>query len=435
MRAEERGQPFGNGLLLYAMHFCFAFVSRMWQIGIVLLVAELTQNSLYFIALSGLLSSSSVFFFSSPLGQLFDQYDRLTCITIALFLKLVSVSLGYALCAEMLSLSLPLAEILNSYQIYSIPIICAIADLSFSMITMGLEKDWVVVLSNGNSDWLSKTNSIMTQIDLACNAIAPIAAGILFSFFSYGFVALILLSINAAASFGLYIFLQRLYHSWEALSVKSLPVDPSMITADDVAIDGVSPLSYNSPLLHPDRASSAKPPRAMASVAPSPTLLTSGCAGAMIAYSLLYLTVLSFGSLMLVYLKWCGVPDHWIGISRGLAALSGFTGAWLYPIASQSLGLTFVAKISIWWQSCLVLIAALGLIFTSRQVGSMIMIVAVVTTVLSPPLALLTFFFSAPVSCWFVVLRPLHSTNRSGNDRRGSSWSHQRQMELAHGLL
>ncbi|OYY06532.1 MAG: hypothetical protein B7Y70_16305, partial [Rhizobiales bacterium 35-68-8] len=44
------------------------------------------------------------------------------------------------------------------------------------MITMGLEKDWVVVLSNGNSEWLSKTNSIMTQIDLACNAIAPIVA-------------------------------------------------------------------------------------------------------------------------------------------------------------------------------------------------------------------------------------------------------------------
>ncbi len=32
--------------------------------------------------------------------------------------------------------------------------------------------------------------------------------------------------------------------------------------------------------------------------------INSGCCGMMIAYSFLYLTVLSFGSLMIVYLRW-----------------------------------------------------------------------------------------------------------------------------------
>jgi solute carrier family 40 (iron-regulated transporter), member 1 len=377
MKTDLHKPPFKNSTLLYVMHFFFTFVSRMWQIGIVLLVAELTNNSLYFIALSGLLSASCIFFFSSSLGHLFDRYDRMTCITVALFMKLLSVSLGYALCAEMLSLSLPLSEVLDSYQIYSIPVICAIADLSFSMISTALEKDWVVVLSNGNSDWLSQTNSIMTQIDLSCNAIAPIVAGICFSLFSYQVVAVILLTVNAAATFALYIFLQRLYHSWQALSVKALPMDSgssSVGFVEDVAIDGVSPS------ISLGRSSARAPPLESAD---PPSFLGCGCAGAMIAYSFLYLTVLSFGSLMLVYLKWCGVPDHWIGISRGLSALSGFSGAWLYPIASQSLGLTFVAKISIWWQSLLVLIAALGLAFFPREVGSTIMIVAVVTSTIS----------------------------------------------------
>jgi hypothetical protein len=40
-------KPFDNRRVLFVMHFCFAFVSRMWDMGIVLLIAELTNNSLF----------------------------------------------------------------------------------------------------------------------------------------------------------------------------------------------------------------------------------------------------------------------------------------------------------------------------------------------------------------------------------------------------
>lgn len=368
LEGENQQQPFHNEMLLYTMHFFFAFVSRIWQIGIVLFLAQLTNNSLYFVALSGLFSSSCIFLFSSSIGDLFDQYNRMTCMTIALLIKMISVSIGYFLCGEMLLLDLKETDLTQTYQIYAIPIICAVADLSFSMITMNIEKDWVVVLSNGNSGWLSKTNSIMTQIDLSCNAIAPVVAGILFSFFDYHLVAYILLGVNGAATLGLYIFLKRLYDSWESLSFKT-HVKSYSIVGEDLSVDGVSPVSYSSPS---SSLRNSTPPKV------SPTLLGSGCAGAMISFSFLYLTVLSFGSLMLVYLKWCGIPDHWIGVSRGLAALSGFTGAWIYPYASEVIGLKYLAKVSIWWQSSLVLVAAFGVTFSSRETGCWIMIVAVV---------------------------------------------------------
>jgi solute carrier family 40 (iron-regulated transporter), member 1 len=330
--------------------------------------------------------------------------------SIALLIKMISVSIGYFLCGEMLLLDSDDTDLTTTYQIYSIPIICAIADLSFSMITMNIEKDWVVVLSNGNSAWLSTTNSVMTQIDLSCNAIAPIVAGVLFSFFDYDLVAFILLGVNAVATLGLYIFLNRLYHSWETLSIKSVvKSSTASIGVEDIAVDGVSPVSYSSPAPEHRGSSSLPIP-----IVVTPTLLGSGCAGAMISYSLLYLTVLSFGSLMLVYLKWCGIPDHWIGVTRGLAAISGFAGAWIYPSASQWIGLKYLAKISIWWQSCLVLIAALGVFFSSRETGCWIMIVAVVSSRLpslpflcDPPLHVFLSSplipFIAPVSCWIVV--------------------------------
>ena len=47
------------------------------------------------------------------------------------------------------------------------------AGLCFSTIKQSLEKDWLVVLSNNNTEWLTETNSVMTQIDLLCNTAAP----------------------------------------------------------------------------------------------------------------------------------------------------------------------------------------------------------------------------------------------------------------------
>ena len=44
------GVAYSQRWLLYIMHFCFAFVSRMWDMGVALLVAELTNNSLFFVA-------------------------------------------------------------------------------------------------------------------------------------------------------------------------------------------------------------------------------------------------------------------------------------------------------------------------------------------------------------------------------------------------
>ena len=38
--------PYSNKFQLYFMHFCFAFISRMWDFAIILLIATLSNNSL-----------------------------------------------------------------------------------------------------------------------------------------------------------------------------------------------------------------------------------------------------------------------------------------------------------------------------------------------------------------------------------------------------
>jgi hypothetical protein len=124
-----------------------------------------------------------------------------------------------------------------------------------------------------------------------------------------------LLLINTLASVCLYVLLKKLYQQCPNLAAKPQYHDASPPLTKDEAT--ATP--------HPSGASK--------------TLLSSGCAGALISFSCLFLTVLSFGSIMIVYLRWSGLPDHYIGLVRGLSSLVGFMGALLYPYARQRLGL------------------------------------------------------------------------------------------------
>jgi hypothetical protein len=130
--------------------------------------------------------------------------------------------------------------------------------------------------------------------------------GVLYFVMSYFSVACMLLVINILASLCWFELLKKLYVQCPFLSVKS----------------------QNEETLH------EKLP-----VKATKNILTSGCAGALISFSCLFLTVLSFGSIMIVYLRWSGLSDIYIGLARGLSALAGFSGALIYPYARKKLGL------------------------------------------------------------------------------------------------
>lgn len=128
---------------------------------------------------------------------------------------------------------------------------------------------------------------------------------------SYYAVACMLLVINLSASLCLYVLLTKLYEKCPALAVKA------HTTSHEAKTETMT------------EAQNSK----------TKNLLTSGCAGTLISFSCLYLTVLSFGSIMIVYLRWTGLPDYYIGLARGLSSLAGFSGALVYPHARKKFGL------------------------------------------------------------------------------------------------
>ena len=85
---------YGQRWLLYTMHFCFAFVSRMWDMGVVLLVAELTNNSLFFVAVANLFGALAITFLMPTVGRYLDSTDRLTATTNALLPLVANIPVG-----------------------------------------------------------------------------------------------------------------------------------------------------------------------------------------------------------------------------------------------------------------------------------------------------------------------------------------------------
>lgn len=455
---------------LYLMHMIFSFASRMWEIGTTFFVGNYTQNSLQIAALVGLMSSVIVFAFSSSIGAWFDSNNRLYAVKVVLSIKMLSVAVTYLLCSDIFALSS--LKMIQGLFVYLIPILCAVANVSFSMLTMIIEKDWIVTMADGNSEWLATTNAHMTQIDMVCATVAPAIVGFLFSFFNDAYISLSLLGMNIVAWWLLFGYLKQLYFTWPALATKTLSTDDSHViegggscpcegerssrsevsqrcsaTADAVTSSTVLPKkktngvstatnlvdqadvirrfspppasaskkttqapksdNCNTPKLSPSKEAAGrelKPlqlsvdnadlsdtssssgegvpivaPTTMVEVGESPAaLLECVCAGAMISYACIYLTVLSFGSLMIVYLRWAGLPDHVIGLARGVSSISGFTGAWVFPMVVQSVGVHRAGMYSIWMQATMVMIAAVSIFVLPKAQGVWVMTISVV---------------------------------------------------------
>ena len=397
------------------------------------------------VALTGLLSSTGIFFCMPFIGKWLDSTNRFKAVQIALSFKIIFVTVAYLICAYLSysaasstahSLDISSSNIQHEVEVhhqfpllvYSLPIVSAVVAMAFCAITQSIEQDWIVVLSNKDSEWLSSTNSIMTQIDLGCSSLAPALTGLLFSRLSQSWSSLVLLAVNGLATLALYHFMKYLYFEWPALGRK-LGVDDVMVASDNLNsidkaiaeydLDVASTVngSYRGSDMGTttseiDAAVQRTPRRVSAAasefnrhssvgeessggggrgcfVGSSLTRLVSaeirdfsesGCVGVMVSYAALYLTVLSFGSLMTVYTRWAGVSDAMIGVYRGLAALSGYSGALIFPFCSKHLGLHRSAQIAITYQFVLVAIAASSFFWTTTDVSVYVVIFAVVST-------------------------------------------------------
>lgn len=227
---------------LYTSHALSSWGDRMWEFALALLFIDIWSDSLFLVALYGLMSSGSVAIFGVTVGSLVDLLPRKKLVTSALIIQNASVfttATGVIFLLHAANQSSSNNE--NSFQqnqnqnqnqdqnsilfyalVIGVNTLAAVDALANLALNVAIERDWVVVVAKEFQEegLLTRINSGMRQIDLFCKLIAPAAVGLLMSLTSSLKAAVIITIWNASTAIVEYWLLMLVFRWLPALSLK-----------------------------------------------------------------------------------------------------------------------------------------------------------------------------------------------------------------------
>ncbi|KAI6698569.1 hypothetical protein NL676_018688 [Syzygium grande] len=327
---------------LYIGHFLARWGARMWEFSVALYFVTLWPNSLLFAAIYGTVESASTALFGAVVGKWVDT----STYTKVLRIWLLTQNFSFFHCWG-----------------NTVGVLSALAG------SILIEREWVVVISEGHPpETLTHMNSVIRRIDLICKLFAPVVSGFFVSFASLK---------ASAAAFALWNFAAVWLQYWLMSSVYSgIPVlrESNQRRRQQIPLGGteggVSTLEggtrHDEASIHGTEKKSLMR-RKMNLVMNSAfmvswrTYLRQEVVLPGVALALLYFTVLSYGTLMVVDLKWEGIPAYVIGIGRGLSATIGIAATLLYPFLHSRISTLRTGLWSIWcqWAFLIVCVASI----------------------------------------------------------------------------
>ncbi|KAL3161599.1 hypothetical protein ABBQ32_010458 [Trebouxia sp. C0010 RCD-2024] len=309
---------------LYATHWLSTWGQRVWEFAIGLIMLEVYPSSLALVSAFGLVDSLAKVFCGSSVGSYIDRTTRLKAACSMYVMQHTALVLS----------ALSALVSLQSHQgsaVFWTGVACTIGFGSVSSIgaqgsTLSVEKEWTVVLCNGNSAALAKVNSGMRAIDLSCLLLAPIAAGFLMTYTSISTAIVAIAAWNLAACVPeCYLLVCAQRASAVLRAAKQLTAKAEFACPRTDGGWG----TYFKQTLWP----------------------------AALALALLYLTVLSLGMLMTAYLKWQGITEAKLSLYRGAGAVSGLAATVIFPRLLNRSGLKTTGVMGIWWQAVSLVLA------------------------------------------------------------------------------
>ncbi|XP_073526277.1 uncharacterized protein [Phyllobates terribilis] len=332
---------------LYLGHFLSRWSTRMWEFSVALYMIDIWPNSLLLTAIYGVVESASVALFGPIIGEWVAKLSYVKVLQIWTLTQNLSFAVAGGTVITLLTYS-----DLNSLAFASLVVITdlcgAIAVLSTLAGTILIEREWVVVISEGHpTEVLTNMNSIIRRIDLVCKLLAPVLAGFLTSFVSLKASAIFLVSWNLVSVCLQYWLLISVYKGISALSKKESRITTTKTSANDhgqTSNDNNNEIVSNLPCI-----SSWKVYLKQDVVLPG------------ISLALLYFTVLSFGSLMTAALESDGIPAYVISIARGISAGTGISATYAYPVLQPHISTIRTGLWSIWsqWSFLVVCVASI----------------------------------------------------------------------------
>ncbi|XP_043227550.1 solute carrier family 40 member 1-like [Amphibalanus amphitrite] len=381
---------------MYLVASLSAWGDRMWTFAVGLYMVYATPDSLRLTAIYGLVISTSVIALGASVGRWVDTTARLRAAQLSLLVQNCAV----CCCAVLLMVSLQYAEFTAStgrgwLQILLQVLVILIADvaaLASEANKITIQKDWVVVMAQGDQDTLAWMNSAFRTIDLGTYILAPVLVGQLMTFLSPVAAAGFMAGWNVLSLVVEYWLLRRVYSGVPQLARPKRPDSPDQSPAAEkgahitAAADGTTePAAPAEPPPSDDQrgptadgelgqtADGQRGPTADTSLLPSvlrprsPSVSASapagGCCGwlrvrladlrrgwtvyfhsdfclAGLALASLYMTVLGFDNITAGYGYTQGLTESTLSLLTGAGAFTGILGSLCYPKLRRSLGPT-----------------------------------------------------------------------------------------------
>ena len=320
--SEEKDHGLWKGGLwkLYISRALTAWGDRLWAFGLGLLLFRIYPENLTLVAAFGLIRCFVSITLGALVGNWIDRGERLRAAKTFLVLQNIFVAVNCCIFASYYHWQQPIVEFSSSMKIVvaTVTIILAlVCDVASTGSKIVVEKDWIVVIAGGDDDKLAKLNSIFRTIDLVCLNLAPVLAGLLFSYTSYAVTAIVIAAWNLVSVVAEYLLLVAIYKQFPSLAHKKVEPD-----ADDSGSSCKSGV--------------------VSSVTGSYRGWRYYCShrvrNAGLGLALLFMTVLGFDTITWSYSLLQCVPESVLGALVAASALVGIAGSVVFPHLRACLG-------------------------------------------------------------------------------------------------
>ena len=393
-----RDLDFWGTLLLTIQHASQSWGYRSAEFAYPLYMVELFTNTLLPASIYGFVTTAAAIVFSNAVGRSIDRYSQTKLRTLRAYILAQKLLVG---ASYALFLVLFLDDRLKraaenggrgpdrtqrdsdaSRSVWavfaSVTLLGCGVILSNVGVSVGVEREWVQIISRGSPARLTRLNAIMRRIDLLSKLLSPLFVSLLTTAISYRHSVVILLAICGLSAVFEILFIGTVYRRFPALAedeAKVLERRRSLLQNEQQqqqqkarkgpvgSQDKLKRLGHvPGKLLAGFQAGIVEQYRDWKLFAHMPIFVTSVC------ISLLYMSVLSFDSTFIAYLKSeTTYSDAFIAGMRAVGVVAGLLGTIVMPWMERKIGLVRAGAYSRWMERIPLIPAVVALFITGAS--------------------------------------------------------------------
>lgn len=162
---------------LYTSHFLSTWNSRLFEAAVVYFLASIFPDDLLPISAYALARNAAAIVLTVPVGKWIDRANRLTIVRSSIVGQRLAVAASCGLFWVMLE-HRPSAAALDGLFAATVILAC-VEKISAGVNLVSVERDWVVVITEGNEVARRIMNARMRRIDLFCKLLGPLTVALI----------------------------------------------------------------------------------------------------------------------------------------------------------------------------------------------------------------------------------------------------------------